>query len=82
MRRTQPWSTARTPCRSGRASNGWRCATGWSSVGCREGFTQVFFTSGGSESTDSALRLARSYQLCKGRPERWKVVGRHPATTA
>ena len=44
-----------------------------------ESFTQVFFTSGGSESTDSALRLARSYQLCKGRPERWKVVGRHPS---
>jgi adenosylmethionine-8-amino-7-oxononanoate aminotransferase len=44
-----------------------------------EGFTQVFFTSGGSESTDSALRLARSYQLGKGRPERWKVVGRHPS---
>jgi adenosylmethionine-8-amino-7-oxononanoate aminotransferase len=43
------------------------------------GFTQVYFTSGGSESTDSALRLARSYQLCKGRPERWKVVGRHPS---
>lgn len=44
-----------------------------------EGFTQVFFTSGGSESTDSALRLSRSYQLGKGRPERWKVVGRHPS---
>lgn len=44
-----------------------------------DGFTQVFFTSGGSESTDSALRLARSYQLGKGRPERWKVVGRHPS---
>ena len=42
-------------------------------------FTQVFFTSGGSESTDSALRLARSYQLGKGRPNRWKVVGRHPS---
>jgi adenosylmethionine-8-amino-7-oxononanoate aminotransferase len=44
-----------------------------------DGFTKVFFTSGGSESTDSSLRLARSYQLCKGRPERWKVVGRHPS---
>jgi adenosylmethionine-8-amino-7-oxononanoate aminotransferase len=42
-------------------------------------FSQVFFTSGGSESTDSALRLARSYQLGKGRPNRWKVVGRHPS---
>jgi adenosylmethionine-8-amino-7-oxononanoate aminotransferase len=43
------------------------------------GFTQVFFTSGGSESTDSALRLARAYQLAKGRPQRWKIVGRHPS---
>jgi adenosylmethionine-8-amino-7-oxononanoate aminotransferase len=42
-------------------------------------FTQVFFTSGGSESTDSALRLARAYQVGKGRPGRWKVVGRHPS---
>jgi adenosylmethionine-8-amino-7-oxononanoate aminotransferase len=44
-----------------------------------EGFDNVFFTSGGSESTDSALRLARAYQVAKGRPERWKVVGRHPS---
>ncbi len=44
-----------------------------------DGFNRVFFTSGGSESTDSALRLARAYQLAKGRPERWKVVGRHPS---
>jgi adenosylmethionine-8-amino-7-oxononanoate aminotransferase len=42
-------------------------------------FTQVFFTSGGSESTDSAIRLARAYQLGKGRPDRWKVIGRHPS---
>ncbi len=44
-----------------------------------EGFTGVFFTSGGSESTDSALRLSRAYQVAKGRPERWKVIGRHPS---
>lgn len=43
------------------------------------GFGHVFFTSGGSESTDSALRLARAYQVAKGRPDRWKVVGRHPS---
>ena len=43
------------------------------------GFTRVFFTSGGSESTDSALRLARAYQLAKGRRQRWKVIGRHPS---
>ncbi len=44
-----------------------------------EGMSHVFFTSGGSESTDSALRLARAYQVAKGRPDRWKVVGRHPS---
>ncbi len=44
-----------------------------------DGFTNVFFTSGGSESTDSALRLARAYQLGKGRADRWKVIGRHPS---
>ncbi|MFM2078682.1 MAG: hypothetical protein RJA49_2572 [Actinomycetota bacterium] len=43
------------------------------------GMGNVFFTSGGSESTDSALRLARAYQVAKGRPERWKIVGRHPS---
>ena len=44
-----------------------------------EGFGHVFFTSGGSESTDSALRLARAYQVAKGRSDRWKVIGRHPS---
>jgi adenosylmethionine-8-amino-7-oxononanoate aminotransferase len=44
-----------------------------------EGFDHVFFTSGGSESTDSALRLARAYQVAMGRPDRWKIVGRHPS---
>jgi adenosylmethionine-8-amino-7-oxononanoate aminotransferase len=44
-----------------------------------EGFNQVFFTSGGSESTDSSIRLARAYQVAKGRPGRWKVIGRHPS---
>lgn len=44
-----------------------------------EGMNHVFFTSGGSESTDSALRLARAYELAMGRPERWKVIGRHPS---
>jgi len=43
------------------------------------GFEHVFFTSGGSESADSALRLARAHQVAAGRPERWKVVGRHPS---
>jgi adenosylmethionine-8-amino-7-oxononanoate aminotransferase len=44
-----------------------------------QGMSHVFFTSGGSESTDSALRLARAYQVAKGRPDRWKIIGRHPS---
>ncbi len=43
------------------------------------GFNHVFFTSGGSESTDSSIRLARAYQVAKGRTDRWKVIGRHPS---
>jgi adenosylmethionine-8-amino-7-oxononanoate aminotransferase len=43
------------------------------------GMGHVFFTSGGSESTDSAIRLARAYQVAKGRTDRWKVIGRHPS---
>lgn len=44
-----------------------------------EGLGNIFFTSGGSESADSAIRLARSYQVAHGRTGRWKVVGRHPS---
>jgi adenosylmethionine-8-amino-7-oxononanoate aminotransferase len=40
------------------------------------GLTRVVFTSGGSESVDAALRLARQHHVAAGRPERWKVVGR------
>jgi adenosylmethionine-8-amino-7-oxononanoate aminotransferase len=40
------------------------------------GFTQAAFFSGGSESVDAAVRLARSYHVAKGRGERWKVIGR------
>ncbi len=41
-----------------------------------EGLTRVGFTSGGSESVDAAIRLARQHHLAAGRPERWKVIGR------
>jgi adenosylmethionine-8-amino-7-oxononanoate aminotransferase len=37
--------------------------------------TRVTFTSGGSESVEAALRLARQHHVCAGRPERWKVIG-------
>lgn len=50
------------------------------------GMAQVYFTSGGSEANEVAFKLARKYQLIKGRPQRWRVVGRwqsyHGATAA
>jgi len=36
----------------------------------------VFFTSGGSESVESALKLARQYQVEIGRSERYQIVSR------
>ena len=40
------------------------------------GITRVLLTSGGSESVDAALRLARQHHVAAGRPERWKLIGR------
>jgi adenosylmethionine-8-amino-7-oxononanoate aminotransferase len=40
------------------------------------GLTRVAFTSGGSESVDAALRIARAHHVAAGRPSRWKVIGR------
>lgn len=37
----------------------------------------VFLTSGGSEAVESALKLARQYQLEMARSERYQVVSRH-----
>jgi adenosylmethionine-8-amino-7-oxononanoate aminotransferase len=44
-----------------------------------EGLTQAMFVSGGSESTDSAMRLARLHHWAAGRPQRWKIIGRSPS---
>ncbi len=43
-----------------------------------EGFRRgaVFFTSGGSESTETALKLARQYQVEIGHKERFQVISR------
>ena len=50
------------------------------------GLTRVMLTSGGSESVDAALRLARQHHVAAGRGGRWKVIGRdlsyHGATLA
>ena len=36
----------------------------------------VFFTSGGSESNDTAIKLARHYWILKGQPARQKIISR------
>ncbi len=40
------------------------------------GLTRASFTSGGSESVEAAIRLARLHHVSAGRPARWKVIGR------
>jgi adenosylmethionine-8-amino-7-oxononanoate aminotransferase len=40
------------------------------------GLEYVRFTSGGSEATETAIKLARHYFLERGMPSKWKVIGR------
>lgn len=40
---------------------------------------QVFYTSGGSEAVESAMKLARAHALATGEAQRWKVISRYPA---
>jgi len=41
-----------------------------------QGLDRVFFTNSGSESVDTALKIARAYQHARGRPGRWRLIGR------
>ncbi|MEZ5409988.1 MAG: aminotransferase class III-fold pyridoxal phosphate-dependent enzyme [Acidimicrobiales bacterium] len=41
-----------------------------------EGMTRCLFVAGGSESVDSALRIARQHHVCRGDVNRTKIVGR------
>lgn len=43
------------------------------------GDARVFFTSGGSEAVESALKLAKQYQTVRGFPNRWKTISRRVA---
>tara|TARA_B100001175_G_scaffold133364_1_gene113385 strand:- start:7005 stop:8276 length:1272 start_codon:yes stop_codon:yes gene_type:complete len=43
------------------------------------GFDQAFIVSGGSEATESAVKLARQYAIAKGENKRTKVLGRNPS---
>lgn len=51
-----------------------------------KGMSKVYAVSGGSEATEVAIKLARKYQMARGRPGRWRIVGRwqsyHGATMA
>ena len=40
-----------------------------------KGMTRALFVSGGSESVEAAVRLARQYHVASGRESRWKVIG-------
>ena len=40
------------------------------------GINHFYFTCGGGESTDSNIKLARSYWKAKGKPDKVKVIGR------
>lgn len=42
-------------------------------------FDRVFFSSGGSESVESALKLARQYWVCRGEPARSVFIARQPS---
>jgi adenosylmethionine-8-amino-7-oxononanoate aminotransferase len=44
-----------------------------------DGFDHVYFAGGGSEATDTAVRVARSYHLARGDEGRYKVLARVPS---
>jgi len=41
-----------------------------------EGLSKVFFVSGGSEATESAMKMARKYHIETGHPQKYKMIGR------
>ena len=44
-----------------------------------EGLNKVFFTSGGSESVESAWKIVRQYHVANGQPQRGKAIARRIA---
>ncbi|HVZ98945.1 MAG TPA: aspartate aminotransferase family protein [Caulobacterales bacterium] len=44
-----------------------------------EGMDRVFFTNSGSESVDSALKIALAYQRARGKPGKYRLIGRERA---
>lgn len=43
------------------------------------GLERAFFVSGGSEATESAIKLARQFAVSQGQSGRWKVLSRNPS---
>ncbi len=43
------------------------------------GLERAFFVSGGSEATETAIKLARQYAITQGQSSRWKVLSRNPS---
>jgi adenosylmethionine-8-amino-7-oxononanoate aminotransferase len=43
------------------------------------GLDRIFFTSGGSETIESCLKLARQYAITQGQDSRWKVISLFPS---
>lgn len=43
------------------------------------GLERAFFVSGGSEATETAMKLARQYAVTRGQGGRWKVLSRNPS---
>jgi adenosylmethionine-8-amino-7-oxononanoate aminotransferase len=41
-----------------------------------QGLDKVYFLSGGSEAVETAVKLARQFQVERGRPEKYKVISR------
>ena len=41
-----------------------------------QGFTRIFFTNSGSESADTALKIALAYHRARGEPGRYRLIGR------
>ncbi len=41
-----------------------------------KGLTKVYFLSGGSEAVDTAVKMARQYQVERGKPEKYKIISR------
>ncbi len=45
----------------------------------RENMSRVFFSSGGSEANETAIKMSRQYWRLKGKAQKYKIISRHRA---